>query len=31
MVQSHLRGKFLITWIPACAGMTQFLLVDYFG
>ena len=28
---SHLRGEFLIIWIPACAGMTQFFLMDYLG
>ncbi|OIR01559.1 hypothetical protein GALL_162700 [mine drainage metagenome] len=24
-------GDFLIIWIPAFAGMTQFLLMDYLG
>ena len=28
---SHLRGECLIIWIPACAGMTQFFLMDYLG
>jgi len=28
---SHLRGDFLIIWIPAFAGMTQFFLMNYLG
>ena len=28
MVMSHLRGKLLIIWIPAFAGMTIFDLMD---
>ena len=30
-VLSHLRGNLLINWIPACAGMTQFWLMDNSG
>jgi hypothetical protein len=28
MVLSHLHGKLLIIWIPAFAGMTNFLLMN---
>jgi len=28
MLLPHLRGEFLINWIPACAGMTRFSLMD---
>ena len=28
MMLSHLRGGFLIIWIPAFAGMTRFSLMD---
>ncbi len=31
MVVSHLRGKLLIIWIPAFAGMTDYLLMNYPG
>jgi hypothetical protein len=31
MMLSHLRGDLLNIWIPAYAGMTQFLLMDNLG
>ncbi len=31
MMLSHFRGKLLISWIPAFAGMTQFWLMDNLG
>jgi hypothetical protein len=30
-VLSQLRGNLLINWIPACAGMTVFFLMNYPG
>jgi len=29
MMLPHSHGKLLIIWIPAYAGMTQLLLMDY--
>ena len=31
LMLSHLRGELLIIWIPAFAGMTKYLLMDYPG
>ena len=31
MMLPHFRGDILVIWIPAFAGMTQFLLMDYLG
>jgi len=31
MMLSHFRGDFLISRIPAFAGMTQLLQMDYLG
>jgi len=31
MLLSRFRGEFLIDWIPACAGMTQFCANGLFG
>jgi hypothetical protein len=31
MMLSHLRGKLLIIWIPAFAGMTQFCADELSG